>query len=425
MCVFIFRSPGPIPLLIGGGFQALTVDDEFFRGGNTAKGEALAKAGHILAVQEKQLGLCSEIVASVLPQTNVNQKPYKVVLSIDKSSRRVIQGRCQCVAGIDGKCKHAAAVFYFINRERSAGCTDKEQLWQAPSKAKQEMYGKGQPAEKIFNFPSTPQPSFKMEKRCQEQLANHLAQFGLENAALYKSLTASTSSTQEDVDRSSHEVNISIPASVRALFYNEECVPTPLTTGERNLTGTLNGVQVTNEEAFQVFVDTLDQSLSPKWYKARSCRVSASKAHSIANARKNDTILKYFSAKPFDHVNLRYGRDMEPLAKEKYSSLTGNVLHKAGLVIKPCQPWLCASPDGIVEDQTGDLLCLEVKCPKSCENKEITVPWLSDEGLNVRHPYYTQIQLQMYCCNLPAAHLFVFSEHDSCLVKIPRDNAFL
>jgi len=104
---------------------------------------------------------------------------------------------------------------------------------------------------------------------------------------------------------------------------------------------------------------------------------------------------------------MRYGREMEPIAVQKYKSETGYSVIKTGIFIKPCQPWLAASPDGIVKTPEGELYVLEVKCPVSCRNTTIRVPYLTEEGiLNVKHKYYTQVQIQLYCCNLDAAHFF-------------------
>ncbi len=126
-----------------------------------------------------------------------------------------------------------------------------------------------------------------------------------------------------------------------------------------------------------------------------------------------------------DHKNLRYGRAMESLAKERYREATGNEVLPAGLCVKPCQPWLCATPDAIVRDENGNLLTLELKCPISCKGKDISVPYLTDQGLKVSHEYYCQVQLQLYCCNLHKSHFFVFSEKDAQLVEIDRNDEFL
>jgi putative phage-type endonuclease len=116
---------------------------------------------------------------------------------------------------------------------------------------------------------------------------------------------------------------------------------------------------------------------------------------------------------------------MEPKAKEKYKSLTLSEVIESGLVVKTGQPWLCATPDGIVKDKNGDICILEIKCPSSCLDKNINVPYIVNNELKKSHQYYTQVQLQMYCCNLKKAHFFVYSNCDHKLLTVERDEAFL
>ncbi len=114
----------------------------------------------------------------------------------------------------------------------------------------------------------------------------------------------------------------------------------------------------------------------------------------------------------------------EPIAKDKYSQITSGVMIDVGLVIKRSQPWLCASPDSLVKIGE-DLIVLEIKCPSSCREKEIKVPYLKNGELVKSDKYYTQVQLQLYCCNLKKAHFFVYSSADYVLLEIEKDQEFL
>ncbi len=115
-------------------------------------------------------------------------------------------------------------------------------------------------------------------------------------------------------------------------------------------------VKVTSEEALMIFAETRQQSLCSKWYKMRKYRISASKAHQIAHARKEETCLQYFKTFAVENANMRNGREMEGRAKVKYSQMTGYELIDCGLLIKPSQPWLCATPDSIVNANTGQMM---------------------------------------------------------------------
>ncbi len=116
---------------------------------------------------------------------------------------------------------------------------------------------------------------------------------------------------------------------------------------------------------------------------------------------------------------------MEVVAKQKYAELTDSSLVDVGLFINFTEPWLCATPDAIVQKKDGSLVVLEVKCPSSCREKDIAVPYLKNEELVKTDKYYTQVQLQLFCCNLKSADFFVFSSKDYRLVRVERDEAFL
>ena len=184
-------------------------------------------------------------------------------------------------------------------------------------------------------------------------------------------------------------------------------------------------VVCSNETARQIFNATTQQSSSDEWHSERKFRISASKAHQISNARKKDTCLNYFFERPFDSWSVRYGKETESIAKDKYKCITKNEIIESGLVISVQKPWLCASPDGIVKTTLGELIVLEIKCPSSCAGQTISVPYISNDQLKKSHQYYTQIQIQLFCCNLKSAQLFVYSDIDFKLINVVRDDDYL
>ena len=93
-------------------------------------------------------------------------------------------------------------------------------------------------------------------------------------------------------------------------------------------------------------------------------------------------------------------------------------------MIKIDEPWLAASPDGIVLDRNENYKLLEIKCPFSCKDNRIDVKYLQGGKLQESHAYYTQIQLQMYCTQAKETDLFVFSREDYKIVTIKYDADF-
>ena len=148
------------------------------------------------------------------------------------------------------------------------------------------------------------------------------------------------------------------------------------------------------------------------WHKERKKRITASKAHKIYRARSEETVFKYFFEESCTHPNLLYGRKMEPRAKDKIKTILDVDIFEIGLVAKYGQPWLAASPDGLLVFRNGEQAQLQIKCPISCSDSKISVPYLEISNLKKGHPYYTQIQIQLYCCEVKIAVLFIYSEND-------------
>ena len=118
-------------------------------------------------------------------------------------------------------------------------------------------------------------------------------------------------------------------------------------------------------------------------------------------------------------IFFRYGREMEEMARTRYEEIKGQKVTQVGLVVKEGQSWLAASPDGCWQDEDGSIVVLEIKAPFSCKDKEeIDVPYLKGETLRSTHSYFTQVQLQMYCCNAQRCDFFVFSQQSYKLITV-------
>ena len=113
-----------------------------------------------------------------------------------------------------------------------------------------------------------------------------------------------------------------------------------------------------------------------------------------------------------DLDNLRYGRETEPFARDEYSCLKDTPVIEAGLTSKEF-PWLSASPDGLVIQDDGSVLVLEIKCPVSEQDGKIDVDWTIEGKLKKSHSYYAQVQVQMFCCDVKLCHLYVYGTQDS------------
>jgi putative phage-type endonuclease len=183
-------------------------------------------------------------------------------------------------------------------------------------------------------------------------------------------------------------------------------------------------IEVTTEAARTLCIDTIEQAKSGVWRKAREVRITASKAHAIAHGRTENSRFQHFSKVLGDLPNLRYGVEMEPEARSSFEHLINKKVTALGLAVKCGQQWLAASPDGCYLSDDAELTLLEIKCPSSCKDDFIDVPYIKDEKLQTNHPYYCQVQLQMYCCNAKSTSFYVYSSFDSVHLTIPFDKEF-
>jgi putative phage-type endonuclease len=404
-------------IILHGGFS--TIKAEHFRAETLRKGSELTK--HLYAVEEIRSKEQIFFKAKIVRTTCLNEAPYSITFELDQS-RNFKDGRCNCVAGITANCKHSAALFLFINNERSTSQTDKEQQWKTPSKKIQVLYPKGETVEQLLGGKGDTKSQICVEKKSSEslsKLADELKQFGLTNSSLYKSLTVEKAQILSE-----ETVLPQCDEAIKEIFFHPSDVI--LGSNSAHLSNFyMNNVHCSSQIAFDLFLSTFGQSKNKNWFSARKTRISASKAHLIANARKVETQLKYFFTNTVDNEHLRYGRETEAQAKIKYTGITRNDIHECGVVISTSHPWICASPDGLVKDPNGNLIVLEVKCPSSCKGQSINVPYLKNNELKINHQYYTQIQIQMFCCNAKYCHFFVFSKIDYRLLVIERDEKFL
>lgn len=130
---------------------------------------------------------------------------------------------------------------------------------------------------------------------------------------------------------------------------------------------------------------------------------------------------------------------MESSARKKYEQINNCIVKRVGVIISKYQPWLCASLDGVVIDDSCISKIVEFKCPSTCQNKPVINA--VDQVSNVKYlecingkvelkksdVYYSQVQAQMYVTGMSVCDLFVFSpvEDGCCSIEVHRNEKFL
>ena len=203
--------------------------------------------------------------------------------------------------------------------------------------------------------------------------------------------------------------------------------------------------QYSDWEVDQVQIQTASQSDNPVWHLLRSGRISGSIAHEvIVKTRKLRSgkledpstllglIMKTKSIDPGIPA-LKYGRETEPEAANAYTlrQLEKHVnlkVQTCGLFIHSSRPYLCATPDRLVECECCGSCLLEVKCPLSSAGmnpKDFNLPYLisGDSGLSLsrNHKYFAQIQMQMALTKREWCDLYVYSKYGDFVERVYFD----
>lgn len=372
--------------------------------------------------------------------------------------RLAVNRKCNCAAGAGGVCKHIGATITAINGHLSSSKTDLPQVWGKPSTVKElrEEYTHGKRIEDLYLLPKKYRIdippavvtsnmligipcALRMMLQEEERSASEQVAMNILQEVFLMSVLSSEKRAREDalwqiVDRQFESITIGTTwdklqdmSSEESQFFD-------------------TSVRLTPQAVVNLSASTCDQSQCATWVKARECRVSASsKAHRIKIRRKYMSSLldSFMSNKGFKgNAATRYGNKMEDHALQEYLkiAMSDNAFMKVikcGVVVRESQPWLCASPDGILLDNNKTIKLIEVKCPHSCAGKSI----INEDGsCNVRYlvtdtsgqvllresdVYYTQIQMQLYVTGLTECDLVIYSSDQTVVVNIKINQLFL
>ncbi|XP_042912555.1 uncharacterized protein [Parasteatoda tepidariorum] len=181
---------------------------------------------------------------------------------------------------------------------------------------------------------------------------------------------------------------------------------------------------------------TRKQSECPIWKEERSKRISSSFFKDVIG-RKNSTLCGKLVKRivyPESIVTkaLEYGKVKEKEALLDYCKQTGYKVDSCGLFVCAEKPFLCASPDGLI----GKEGLVEIKCPYSARlyrnlseasqshNIGLKIDETGSLYLPKSHKYFYQIQGQLAITQRQWCDLFFWSESDSLIIKICRDENF-
>lgn len=140
-----------------------------------------------------------------------------------------------------------------------------------------------------------------------------------------------------------------------------------------------------------------------EWYKAKIGKVGASKIADIMaktksgpSASRQNYMMELLVARltgeypeSYQSADMLWGIEYEPIARELYEEITGNIVTETGFILASDIPDAGASPDGLI----GIDGLIEIKCPKTATH----VNYILTENIDTKYIY--QMQWQMYCTN--------------------------
>ncbi|EFN75127.1 hypothetical protein EAI_06863, partial [Harpegnathos saltator] len=109
--------------------------------------------------------------------------------------------------------------------------------------------------------------------------------------------------------------------------------------------------------------ETTAQKESDLWHILRQEMLTASNFETVCRMKPTtscETVVKNILFSPStDNKAMKYGRDMEELAKKELATKLNKEIKVCGLFIDYENPFLAASPDGLIDEND----VIEIKCP--------------------------------------------------------------
>ena len=204
-----------------------------------------------------------------------------------------------------------------------------------------------------------------------------------------------------------------------------------------------------SESKIELERNTHQQHRSEVWHMERKLRITASIMKDVCHRKETTSchnfIQRKLMLKHIDTKAVQYGRNNEESAIKAYLNyqhqrgISVNV-YPCGLYVDSSEPWLAASPDGIVVDMSlsnQSKGCLEVKCPLVCERtafvdacKTVAAFCLVQDGehlsLSKSHGFYYQVQTQMHITRTMWCDFVVWSPtQDPFVQRVQYDVSFM
>ena len=168
------------------------------------------------------------------------------------------------------------------------------------------------------------------------------------------------------------------------------------------------------------------------WTDSRTLRITSSRVNDLPKTKRGDPeifVTNQIYSRFKGCVATRHGQKCEPVARAWFGSVTGLKVNKSGIAVCVDEPYIAASPDGIIDETT----ILEIKCPTrpledliSSGKYDVVLkddePKLSPKGKN---GYYCQVQIAMLCTKSVLCKFVVWTAEKQCVIDVSYSEDFI
>ncbi|XP_060855780.1 uncharacterized protein LOC132950906 [Metopolophium dirhodum] len=191
-----------------------------------------------------------------------------------------------------------------------------------------------------------------------------------------------------------------------------------------------------NADIKKIEDDTRNQSESEKWYYERKKRITASRFGQVCKMRSStsckNTVYNILYAGNVQSKYLQYGRDTEPIARKKAECIIGEKIQICGLIVDPDEPYLAASPDGLI----GKTAIIEIKCPYIAKDTSSAIDAINKKllpycnivdnctKLKKDNIYYYQVMGQLHITRRKLCYFVIYTSNWITVEKIYYEPEF-
>ena len=427
-----------------------------FRDYKEKKGFSFVSSGFLFEIFYHEITKESKVCylkACCRPSQNINHPPHTSWVMINKESGSINRAYCTCVAGRGQSCLHVAALLMKVDLAWKFGltnpaCTSRECSWLckpnltiAPEKiCEMEIISPNYSK-------STPQRQSKLT--CKKLFVPHKgnsrtafkdflksAQEVVPGAVVYSELHEREVTRQQPKS----EVPMQLPKTVAQMG---KICQTPKQFIEA-LSAECSGKE------YLVALETVRQAKCEVWHEQRKGRVTASvfkDAHTkcqtftkkgVSDFSDDPLLRKLIHGKEICSKYIKYGVTMEETARTAYEKHMKSTHGHRNFSVKQCgffidneNPFIGASPDGLLRCDCHGEGVLEIKCPYTASHTkpdESVCGFLCKKdgvtSLLHSHKYFYQVQGQMGVLGVSYCDFWVFSSYGHHLERIDFDSKF-